>query len=73
MLSKGIIDRIEGNIAVIEVSCDLFFDIPFILLPIEAQVGDAIEINIEINREVTIKRCEENANLLERILKKSTK
>jgi len=41
-----IIDRFEGNYAVLECGENNIFDVPRGILPIEAKEGDAIEINI---------------------------
>jgi hypothetical protein len=50
-----IIDRFEGNFAVIEYE-DITFNFPKELLPKEAKEGDVLKFNITIDREETEKR-----------------
>jgi len=49
-----IIDRFEGNWAVIEYG-DKTFNFPKELLPKEAKEGDVLKFDVEINREETEK------------------
>lgn len=50
---KVIIDRFEGNYAVLEIEIGNFVNIPRLLVP-NAKEGDVI--NIEIDKEDTLKR-----------------
>ncbi|HHW57329.1 MAG TPA: DUF3006 domain-containing protein [Clostridia bacterium] len=50
-----IIDRFEGNFAVIEYE-DITFNFPKELLPKEAKEGDVLKFDITIDREETEKR-----------------
>ena len=45
-----IIDRFEGDFAIIEINTGKFVDMPRILLPKEASEGDVIEIRIDKNQ-----------------------
>ena len=57
-----IIDRFEGEEAIIEVAIGEFVSIPKILLPISAKEGDVI--NITINENSTKKRKEHITSLM---------
>ena len=58
-----IIDRFEGNMAVIEYN-GRTFDLPKNLLPKEAKEGDVLKISIEVDREETEKRRKRIKNLM---------
>ncbi|MCB2300620.1 DUF3006 domain-containing protein [Clostridium tagluense] len=64
---KGIIDRFEGNYAVVELQGGKTINIDKRKLPIEAQEGTVIEISesITINNEETLKRKKEIEKLTE--------
>jgi hypothetical protein len=51
---KGIIDRFEGELVVVEIGGETK-DLPKDLLPSEAKVGDVIEIKITLLKEETQK------------------
>ncbi|WP_058486772.1 DUF3006 domain-containing protein [Defluviitalea phaphyphila] len=51
---KVIIDRFEGNFAIVELENKKMLDIPKELIPLNAREGDVLEIRI--NREETEKR-----------------
>ncbi|MFY9213395.1 MAG: DUF3006 domain-containing protein [Tissierellaceae bacterium] len=55
-----IIDRFEGDFAVVELEDKSFVDMPLKLIPEGAKEGDILEI--EINREETEKLHEERKN-----------
>lgn len=66
-LIKGIIDRFESDIAVIEVEDGHTLDYPKHLLPKDAEVGDVIKIEgnqFTIDKEETIKRRKEIDGLM---------
>lgn len=54
---KVIIDRFEGDFAVVEISKTQFANLPKSLVPIQAKEGDVI--NIEVDRTETERRKEE--------------
>lgn len=54
---RVIIDRFEGDFAVVEISDTQFANLPKALLPMQAKEGDVI--NIEVDRTETEKRKEE--------------
>lgn len=56
-----IIDRFEGDYAVVEIDSGNFVNLPKILVP-DAHEGDVV--NISINREETEKRSENIKNLM---------
>ncbi|MBW9156062.1 DUF3006 domain-containing protein [Clostridium sp. FP2] len=64
---KGIIDRFEGNYAVVELQGGKTINIDKRKLPIEAQEGTVIEISesITIDNEETLKRKKEIEKLTE--------
>ncbi|MBZ9637370.1 DUF3006 domain-containing protein [Clostridium sp. FP1] len=64
---KGIIDRFEGNYAVVELQGRKTINIDKRKLPIEAQEGTVIEISesITIDNEGTLKRKKEIEKLTE--------
>lgn len=53
---KVVIDRFEGNYAVVEIKAGQTAEMPKVLLPKEAAEGDTIEINIR--KDETIERKE---------------
>lgn len=44
-----IIDRFEGNFAIIELEDRSFIDIPLIYIPKEAKEGDSLKIVLDVN------------------------
>ena len=54
---KVIIDRFEGDFAVVEISKTQYANLPKSLVPLQAKEGDVI--NIELDRAETKKRKEE--------------
>nr|WP_204403281.1 DUF3006 domain-containing protein [Alkaliphilus hydrothermalis] len=65
----GIIDRFEGNFAVVEYGERQHFDLPKDMLPKEAVEGDSIKIVISIDEEETEKRKQEIEALTKRLFK----
>ena len=61
-----IIDRFEGNMAVIEYN-GRAFNLPKNLLPKEAKEGDVLKILINVDREETEKRREKIENLMDEL------
>lgn len=64
---RGIIDRFESDIAVIEVEDGHTLDYPKHLLPNDAEVGDVIKIDgnqFTIDKEETVKRRKEIDGLM---------
>jgi hypothetical protein len=59
-IMRIIIDRFEGDFAVVELEDKSFVDMPLKLIPEGAKEGDILEI--EINREETEKLHEERKN-----------
>lgn len=59
---KIIIDRFEGDFAVLELQNKEMVNIPKVIIPPEAVEGDVI--SIEINREETVKRKNNIKNLM---------
>lgn len=53
---KVIIDRFEGNYAVVELEDKSTVDMPSVLLPKEAKEGDVIEISIAMEETKLRKR-----------------
>lgn len=65
---KGIIDRFEENIAVIELENKEKMDLPRKLLPLEAREGDVVyeeNGNYRIDQEETKKNKEDIAKLMD--------
>lgn len=65
-MKKGIIDRFEGNFAVVEFE-DRTEDIPKEILPNDCKVGDVLTISdnkITVDKAETLKRKEEINNLM---------
>jgi hypothetical protein len=58
-----IIDRFEGDFAVIEYN-NKTFNLPRTILPVDAREGDVIIIASEIDKTVTEERKEESKDLL---------
>jgi hypothetical protein len=68
---KAVIDRLEGDLAV--VLCgekEIKIDVPRVLLPENAGEGDWIKISFELDPEETEKRRERVQGLLDRLKKK---
>jgi hypothetical protein len=61
---KGIIDRFEGNLVVVEIDGETK-DFPKEILPSEAKVGDVIEIKITLLKEETQKLKNEIDQLMQ--------
>jgi hypothetical protein len=61
---KGIIDRFEGNLVVVEIDGETK-DFPKEILPSEAKVGDVIEIKITLLKEETKKLKSEIDQLMQ--------
>lgn len=59
-----IIDRFEGNFAIVEIQEGIFEKIPKVLLP-NAKEGDIV--NITINQEKTEKRKEKISKLMDQL------
>lgn len=60
-----IIDRFEGDWAVIEGPGCVMFNLPRDLLPKKAKPGDVLSITVRINRVATKERTEKARGLLE--------
>lgn len=65
---SGIIDRIEENYAVVELSGGEFLNIPLGLMPDEVGEGDALQITIERALKETAKLATDARGLLNDIL-----
>ncbi|MHC0037922.1 DUF3006 domain-containing protein [Pseudoneobacillus sp. C159] len=61
---KGIIDRFEGDLAVVEIDGQTK-DLPREILPSDAQVGDVLEITITLLKEETKKLKSEIDQLMQ--------
>lgn len=61
-----IIDRFEGEMAVIEYDRGTF-DIPRNLLPAEAKEGDVLELSISIDKKATEERKKKIGELLSEV------
>lgn len=59
---KVIIDRFEGNFAVVELENKTFSNVPILLVPQEAKEGDVLSIHVDIAE--TNKRKKAVTNLL---------
>ncbi|MGG3282726.1 DUF3006 domain-containing protein [Paenibacillus solani] len=67
---RGIIDRFENDIAVVEVEDGHTLDYPKHLLPIDAEVGDVIRIDgnhFTVDKEETKKRRNEIDELMDEL------
>ncbi|MGG3278774.1 DUF3006 domain-containing protein [Paenibacillus solani] len=67
---KGVIDRFENDIAVVEVEDGHTLDYPKHLLPIDAEVGDVVNIDgnrFTVDKEETKKRRIEIGNLMDEL------
>lgn len=62
---KVIIDRFEGNFAVVELEDKTFANLPFLLSPTGAKEGDVISISID--KEETERRRHEADELFNKI------
>ncbi|WP_026693890.1 DUF3006 domain-containing protein [Peribacillus kribbensis] len=63
---KGVIDRFEGDIVVVEISGETF-DFPKDMFPDEAAVGDVVEItgeNVKVLKEETMQLRKEIDDLM---------
>ena len=61
-----IIDRFEGDMAVIEYD-DITFSLPRDLLPKETKEGDVIRVSIMVDKETTEQRRKEVQGLLDEL------
>ncbi|GAW92763.1 DUF3006 domain-containing protein [Calderihabitans maritimus] len=61
-----VIDRFEGDMAVIEYNGKTF-DLPRSLLPEEAKEGDVLKMSIEIDKEETEKRRKKIEKLMDEL------
>jgi hypothetical protein len=61
---KGIIDRFEGNLVVVEIDGETK-DFPKEILPSEAKVGDVIEIKVTLLKQETKKLKSEIDQLMQ--------
>lgn len=59
-----VIDRFEGNCAVIELDDRSTITLPKHLLPKDAKEGDVIDLSINVNRSKTTKRRKQADSLL---------
>jgi len=66
---KAIIDRFEGNYAVLELQNKQMANIDKKLIPGEAKEGDALTIIIEIDSEETEKRHKRISGLMKDLFK----
>lgn len=64
---KFIVDRFEGNFAVVELSDGQMVNCPKILLPDDAKEGSILNINVD-NVE-TNRKLQENTNRMNRLFK----
>ncbi|MDD3401323.1 MAG: DUF3006 domain-containing protein [Eubacteriales bacterium] len=62
------IDRFEGEVAIIELDSDVFFELPRAALPQEASEGD--KLVIIVNKAETMAKKEEVQARLNRLFKK---
>ena len=61
-----VIDRFEGDMAVIEYNGKTF-DLPRSLLPREAEEGDVLKLSITVDKEETAKRKKKIENLVDEL------
>lgn len=61
-----IIDRFEGDFAVIEFG-DITFDLPRELLPKEAKEGDVLRMSISVDKEETARRRKRIDNIMDEL------
>ena len=73
MLTKVIVDRIEGDIAVLELDPITFIEMPLRILPVNCKLGDVLHFDIHINEQETENRLLKNKQRLNTILQKSSK
>jgi len=66
-LKKLIIDRFEGNWAVLELPDGTTFNFPRSLLPSEAKEGDVLKFDVSVDREETEKRRKQARKLLDEL------
>lgn len=62
---KFVIDRFEGDYAIVELDDKTIAEIPRILIPKEAKEGDVLEIRVDV--EETKKRKNEINNLMDEL------
>lgn len=60
-----IIDRFEGDWAVVETEKRTTFNLPRSILPADLKEGDVINILVSINKEATSQRSKTAKNLLD--------
>lgn len=66
-LKRLIIDRFEGNWAVLELPDGTTFSFPRHLLPSEVKEGDVLKLDISIDKEETEKRRKQAQRLLDEL------
>jgi hypothetical protein len=59
-----IVDRFEGNWAVVEGPDRTTFNLPRDVLPLEIREGDVIEITVEVDKEKTVEQKQKAKSLL---------
>lgn len=67
-LKNCIIDRFEGKWAVVEYGRETF-NFPKELLPLDAKVGDAIDMAVTVNQEETVKLKKRIGKLANKLFK----
>lgn len=68
MLINAVIDRFEGNKAVLELDDDVQINWPSSQLPAEASEGSWLDIEIKVNSEKTQEAQAQADSLLQRVL-----
>jgi Protein of unknown function (DUF3006) len=63
---KGIIDRFEGDIAVVEINGKTQ-DFPKSIFPKEAEVGDLVIIEVTVDKKATVKLRREIEELMNEV------
>ncbi len=71
--SEGVVDRIEGDLAVVETEWREVVNIPLRYLPEGIREGNVLDIIFRINPEKEKKRREEIKKLQEELLKRGKK
>ncbi len=67
---EGVIDRIEGKIAIIELKGSFMMELPKKFLPKGAVEGDVLKFTIEIDKEAKKKRISKISELQKKLLKR---
>ncbi len=69
---KAVIDRIEGNLAVVLVGDkEVKIDVPLEILPVEAREGSWLKITFELDPEGTKKQKEKISDLINKLKNKN--